>query len=150
MAMDNTAVQIFTLPWRLVSGIVTGVATVLRRIPGVKTAWRMRAAVVAIAIYQTFQSGQYRTTVSLVALGTLSYFLPWSTRYQSRMLDLAVAEDAREVPPVLPSVGPVSAGATGPRRSPAVAHPPLRVTAACRAQHQRHARLTAHTRARKR
>lgn len=76
-----------TVPWLPVRGLAHGVANVLRRVPLVGFAWRVRAVVIGIAVWQlAVDNGLPVLAVFLGAVGALSYVAPVAARKLSRSL----------------------------------------------------------------
>lgn len=75
-----------TLPWLPVRTVFAGVVQVMAWLPLVGFAWRVRAVVIGIAIWQQGAEGQVGLAVSLAVLCAISYLAPVAARKLSRTL----------------------------------------------------------------
>ena len=76
----------WTLPWRLLQGLTEGTAAAVRRLPGVRLAWRARALVSGIAVVQMGSQGHWPIAAVITAVTALSYAAPsWRRRWERQL-----------------------------------------------------------------
>lgn len=74
-------------PWRTMRAAVRGICRCGRRLPFTQAAWRLRAIVVAVAVVQAVQLGQFGLATTVGSIGALSYALPaWEHRWRDLLV----------------------------------------------------------------
>lgn len=107
----DVAYQWFTWPWQLLAALVAGFAHGMTRLPLIGFAWRMRLAVVGIALWQTVVASQHAATVGIVMVIGLTS-LPWTRARHERLV--AQAHGSRTVGHALRAGDAASGRATSP------------------------------------
>ena len=64
----------------------------MTRLPLIGFAWRLRIAVVGIAVWQTVVAGQHAATVGIFLVIGLTYLLPWTRARFERLVSQALAD----------------------------------------------------------
>lgn len=88
----DVAYQWFTWPWQLLAALVAGFAHGMTRLPLIGFAWRMRLAVVGIALWQTVVASQHAATVGIVMVIGLTSLLPWTRARHERLVAQALTD----------------------------------------------------------
>jgi hypothetical protein len=84
----DVAVEVWTIPWQLVSAVCVAMSKTVGSLPLTQFAWRIRFVVSAIAVAQSVADGRIAVGVVAAAFVTLTFLAPrWHRQWDMRSQD---------------------------------------------------------------
>src|SRR5450631_3899503 len=84
----DVAVEVWTIPWQLVSAVCVALSKTVGSLPLTQFAWRIRFVVSAIAVAQSVADGRIAVGVVAAAFVTLTFLAPrWHRQWDMRSQD---------------------------------------------------------------